>query len=102
MSEQATKHRPTSAARLPRSAGAPAKQPRARRDKLSISLDPADVRWVTRRAKDLGTSVSAVLAEAIAEQRRAEAAGRLLLLLGGADDLSPALIERARAEMLDP
>lgn len=78
------------------------RRPRDRRDKLSISLDPADVRWVTQKARAERTSVSAVLASAIAEQRRAEATARLLSLVGGSADLTPAQLEAARREMLEP
>jgi hypothetical protein len=56
-----------------------------RADKLSISLGAEDVRWLTRRAKRLGTSVSSVIAAAVADSRRAEARDRLLSLLGDAD-----------------
>ena len=71
--------------------------PRVRADKLSVSLGVDDVQWVTRRAKRLGTSVSAVIAAALAEQRRAEARDALLSSLGD-DDIAEADIAAARRE----
>jgi hypothetical protein len=68
-----------------RTAGAARAEPRVRADKLSVSLGVEDVQWVTRRAKRLGTSVSAVIASALADQRRAEARDVLLASLGDAD-----------------
>jgi hypothetical protein len=70
---------------------------RVRTDKLSISLGGEDVQWVTRRAKRLGTSVSAVIAAAVADQRRAEARAQLLKQLG-ADDITDAEVAAARRE----
>ncbi len=70
---------------------------RVRSNKLSISLGSEDVQWVTRRAKRLGTSVSAVIAAAVADQRRAEARAELLKQLG-ADDITDAEIAAARRE----
>ncbi len=74
---------------------------RVRADKLSISLGVDDVKWVTRRAKKLGTSVSAVIASALAEQRRAEARDALLSELG-TSDISSADVEAARREAFGP
>ncbi len=70
---------------------------RVRTDKLSVSLGTEDVVWVTRRAKRLGTSVSAVIATALATQRRAEAQDTLLSLLGD-DEVSEASVAAARRE----
>lgn len=72
-------------------------EPRVRADKLSVSLAVADVQWVTSRAKRLGTSVSAVIASALAEQRRAEARDALLSSLGD-EDITEAQIAAARRE----
>jgi len=77
----------------------PARRPRA--DKLSISLGVDDVKWATSRAKKLGTSVSSVIASAIAEQRRAEARDALLAELGAAD-ITAADLEAARHEAFGP
>lgn len=71
--------------------------PRVRADKLSISLGVDDVKWVTLRAKKLRTSVSAVIASALAEQRRAEARDALLSELGS-DDITAADLDAARRE----
>jgi hypothetical protein len=60
-------------------------------------LGSEDVQWVTRRAKRLGTSVSAVIAAAVADQRRAEARAELLKQLG-ADDITDAEVTAARRE----
>jgi hypothetical protein len=70
---------------------------RVRADKLSVSLGVDDVRWVTLRAKKLRTSVSAVIASALAEQRRAEARDALLLELGS-DDIAAADVDAVRRE----
>lgn len=74
---------------------------RMRADKLSISLGAEDVQWITLRAKRLGTSVSAVIAAAVADQRRAEARAELMELLGS-DDLSDADLAAARREAFGP
>ena len=79
-----------------------APKPRARADKLSISLAAEDVQWITRRAKLLGTSVSGVIAEAVSDQRRAEARAALLELLGGADDISDSDLAAVRREAFGP
>ncbi|MEY4580588.1 MAG: hypothetical protein RL701_5291 [Pseudomonadota bacterium] len=75
--------------------------PRVRADKLSVSLGVEDVRWVTLRAKKLRTSVSAVIASALAEQRRAEARDALLTELGS-DDITASDIDAARREAFGP
>lgn len=75
--------------------------PRERADKLSISLGVDDVKWATARAKKLGTSVSSVIASAIAEQRRAEARDALLAELGS-EDISAAQLDAARHEAFGP
>jgi hypothetical protein len=83
-----------------RSRGTAAASPvasRTRADKLSVSLGIEDVRWVSRRAKRLGTSVSAVIASALAEQRRAEARDTLLSTLGD-KDITEADVRAARRE----
>ena len=70
---------------------------RVRADKLSVSLGAEDVHWVTRRARALGTSVSAVIASALADQRRAEARDELLSALGDSD-ITKADVAAARRE----
>lgn len=76
---------------------APAAPKRSRADKLSISLPIEEVRWLTRRAKRLGTSVSAVISVALAAERRAEARKALLGLLGEGD-VTDADLDAARRE----
>lgn len=77
----------------------PKSQPksRTRAGKLSISLAADDVRWLSGRAKRLGTSVSAIVASAVADQRRAEARDALIASLG-ADDITDADVAAARRE----
>lgn len=74
---------------------------RVRADKLSVSLGVEDVKWVTLRAKKLRTSVSAVIASALAEQRRAEARDALLRELGS-DDITAADLDAVRREAFGP
>jgi len=80
-----------------RTARAAAAPKRARADKLSISLPVDDVRWLSHRARRLGTSVSAVISNALAEQRRAEARAELLEMLGDGD-ITDAYVRAARRE----
>jgi hypothetical protein len=81
----------------PPATAAPRTAARVRADKLSVSLGVEDVRWVTRQAKRLGTSVSAVIASALADQRRAEARDTLLASLGD-EDITDADVLAARRE----
>ena len=90
----------TQARRAAKTSGT-ATAPRVRADKLSVSLGVEDVRWVTLRAKKLRTSVSAVIASALAEQRRAEARDALLLELGS-DDITAADLDALRREAFGP
>lgn len=53
--------------------------------KLSISLERGDVAWAKASAKRRKMTVSAVVAEALAQKRQAEARARLLDTLGAAD-----------------
>jgi hypothetical protein len=57
-------------------------------EKISISLPLEEIAWARERAEKAGTSVSAVVVEALANQRRAAAARRLLQSLGGTDDIT--------------
>ena len=90
----------------PRGTATPSRAPtRVRADKLSVSLGVEDVQWVTRQAKRLGTSVSAVIASALADQRRAEARDVLLASLGDKDIAeaeSPRGAARSIREMSSP
>lgn len=67
-------------------------------EKISISLDRDDVAWAKKTAKKRKMSVSAVVAEALAQQRRAEARSRLLSELGDAD-ISTDDVEAMRREL---
>jgi hypothetical protein len=51
--------------------------------KISVSLEEPQLRWLRRQAKSLGTTVSALMAEAVADLRRARERERLLERLGG-------------------
>jgi hypothetical protein len=51
--------------------------------KISVSLEEQQLRWLRRQAKTLGTTVSALMAEAVADLRRARERERLLERLGG-------------------
>jgi hypothetical protein len=66
-------------------------------EKVSVSLAAEDVEWARQRAERDETSLSGVLTEALRRQRQSEARQRLLAELG-ADDLTPADIDAARAE----
>lgn len=88
---------PTRVGPMAKARAAKTTAPRVRADKLSVSLGVEDVRWVTLRAKKLRTSVSAVIAGALAEQRRAEARDALLSELGS-DDITAADLDAVRRE----
>jgi len=66
--------------------------------KLSISLNRADAEWARSTAKRRRTSVSAIIAEALEKERRAEAQRRLLGLLGG-DPVEPSDVAALEAEI---
>lgn len=68
------------------------------REKISISLDRDDVAWAKKTAKKRKLSVSAVVAEALAQQRQAETRAHLLSELGDAD-ISAADVEAMRREL---
>jgi K+/H+ antiporter YhaU regulatory subunit KhtT len=56
-------------------------------EKLSVSLAPDEIAWVRRKAEESASNVSAVLAEAVRQQRRLEAIDALLAELG-TDDIT--------------
>lgn len=72
---------------------------RARAAKLSISLSAEDARWVSGQAERLGTSVSAVIADAVASERRSRALHRLIERLGGMDAITEEQLRETRAEL---
>ena len=60
--------------------------------KLSITVEEADLQWVRREAKRSSQSVSAVVADAIAQKRAVRAQRRYLKTAGPVDEA-----ERKRA-----
>lgn len=58
--------------------------------KVSISVDAADLQWLRRRAKRLGGNLSAVFAEATRLLRQREARERLLERFGRDADVTEA------------
>jgi hypothetical protein len=70
----------------------------ARAAKLSVSIQKEELEWAREEAERTGTSVSAVLTEALRRQRRAQAMRRLLKKLG-ADKISDRQMAAIRAEL---
>jgi K+/H+ antiporter YhaU regulatory subunit KhtT len=66
-------------------------------EKLSVSLVPEDAAWVRRKAEETASNVSAVLSEAVRQQRRLEALEALLAELG-TSDITPADVAAVLAE----
>lgn len=66
-------------------------------EKLSVSMPIEDIAWVRAKALRSEMSVSAVLAEAVRRQRRAEALAALLDDLG-VEDISEQDLAAVRAE----
>jgi hypothetical protein len=56
-------------------------------EKLSVTIDAHEVTWARQQAKALGTSLSAVLTDALRRQRKLAAMDRLLAELG-TDDIT--------------
>ena len=54
-------------------------------EKLSVSLGVEEAAWAREQAEATGTSLSAVLTEAVRRQRKLDAMDRLLAELGTAD-----------------
>jgi hypothetical protein len=70
----------------------------ARADKLSVSIEKGELEWARQQARASGKSLSAVLTEALREQRRAAAMDKLLRKLG-AGKLTAEQLAKARAEI---
>jgi hypothetical protein len=68
--------------------------------KVSISVDEGDLKWLRRQAKTRGGNLSAVLAEATRLLRQREARERLLDRFGRDARVSPEDAEKIRAEWL--
>jgi hypothetical protein len=66
--------------------------------KLSISLDTEQVGWLRAEAKRRRTSLSAVVSNAVAEERRARAREKLLARLGGRARLGKQQVARIHEE----
>jgi hypothetical protein len=56
--------------------------------KVSIAVDPAALSWATELARARGTSLSAVMGDALEQLRRQVNLSKLLAALGGTDDIS--------------
>lgn len=54
--------------------------------KLSITIEEADLKWVRAEAKRLGTSVSALVSDAVAQKRALRAQERYLKNAGPIDE----------------
>jgi hypothetical protein len=70
----------------------------ARAQKLSVSIDHGELESARARARASGKSLSAVLTDALREQRRAAAMDRLLRKLG-AGKLTAEQLAAAREEL---
>lgn len=66
--------------------------------KISISVDGDDLKWLRRRAKREGGNLSAVIAEATRLLRQREARERLLARFGADAKLSPEEAQAIRSE----
>lgn len=66
-------------------------------EKLSVSIDAREVTWAREQAKALGTSLSAVLTDALRRQRKLAAMDRLLAELG-TDDITEEELVAVHAE----
>lgn len=66
--------------------------------KISISVDAADLQWLRRRAKRLGGNLSAVFAEATRLLRQREARERLLQRFGRDGDVTDAEANEIRRQ----
>jgi hypothetical protein len=67
-------------------------------EKISVCVSSDDLAWARKRARSHGTSLSAVVSEALLRQREAEAGVRLLEDLG-TDDITEADLEAMRSEL---
>ncbi len=67
-------------------------------EKVSVSVSREDLAWARKRARLRGTSLSAVVSEALLRQRQAEAGMRLLAELG-TGDITAADVEAVHAEL---
>jgi hypothetical protein len=70
----------------------------AKAEKLSVSIDKEELAWARAYARASGTSLSAVLTEALRDRRRAEAMDRLLDKLR-AHEITDETMSAIRAEI---
>jgi hypothetical protein len=66
--------------------------------RVSISVDANDLKWLRRRAKQRGGNLSAVFAEATRLLRQREARDRLFARFGEDANVSPQEADAIRAE----
>jgi hypothetical protein len=66
--------------------------------KVSISVDADDLKWLKRRAKRRGGNLSAVIAEATRLLRQREAREHMLERFGADADVTPEEAEAIRSE----
>ena len=66
--------------------------------KISVTIDTADLKWMKRRAKSLGGNLSAVFSEAARSLRQLEARRAVLKRLGKSAVVSASDAAKIRAE----
>jgi hypothetical protein len=67
-------------------------------EKISVSVSGEELAWAKKRAKQLRTSLSAVVSEALQRQRQLEAGWQLLDELG-TDDITESDLAAVRKEL---
>ena len=70
-------------------------------EKVSVSLGTEEIAWAREQAESAGSSLSAVLTDALRRQRQSEARRKLLELLG-TDDITDADLDAIRDEWRSP
>ncbi len=72
----------------------------AKTEKVSVSIDADDLKWIKKRARGRGGNVSAVVAEGTRLLRQREAQERLLARFGKDGEVSADEAEQIRREWL--
>jgi len=67
-------------------------------EKISVSIPVEILEWAREKAEHDDKTLSAVLVEALRQQRQVEARWRLLEMLGGTDDISDDVRAEVEAE----
>jgi monoamine oxidase len=67
-------------------------------EKISVSIPIEDLEWAREKAEQDDKTLSAVLVEALRQQRQFEARRRLLETLGGTDDIPDEIRAEVDAE----